>query len=50
MSDLVSLDFEDAQAIAQNISENLQYDGDYDREFWQAILERLKVAIEDSAL
>jgi hypothetical protein len=30
---LVSIDLEDAQALAQNISEHLQYDSDDDAEF-----------------
>ena len=41
----VTIDYEDAQAIAQNISEHLQYDGEDDHEFWQAILNRLNQAI-----
>ena len=42
---LVHIDFEDAQAIAQNIQEHIQYDGDDDAEFWQQILTRLNTAI-----
>jgi hypothetical protein len=42
---LVSIDLEDAHALAQNLSEYLQYDSDGDAEFWGAILERLTVAI-----
>jgi hypothetical protein len=42
---LVSIDLEDAQALAQNLSEHLQYDIGDDAEFWGAILERLTVAI-----
>jgi len=49
MTDLVHIDFEDAQAIAQNIQENLQYDGEDDQEFWQAILTRLNTAIRHAA-
>ena len=41
----VLIDFEDALAIAQNIEEHLQYDTDSDREFWEAILIRLNIAI-----
>jgi len=41
----VLIDFEDAQAIAQNIEENLQYDRDEDKEFWEAILIRLNISI-----
>ena len=42
---LVTIDLEDAQAISQNIEEHLQYDTDCDREFWEAILTRLTIAI-----
>jgi len=42
---LVHIDFEDAQAIAQNIEEHLQYDSDSDAAFWQPILIRLKTSI-----
>lgn len=49
MKDLVHIDLEDAQAIAQNIQENLQYDGEEDREFWRAILTRLNIAIRHAA-
>ena len=45
---LVSVDFEDAEAIAQNISEHLQYECDADYEFWEAILTRLTQAIRHS--
>ena len=45
MTDLVHIDLEDAEAIAQNIQENLQYDGEDDKEFWQTILTRLTIAI-----
>ena len=45
MTNLVHIDLEDAQVIAQNIEEHLQYDGDDDQEFWQAILTRLNTAI-----
>ena len=47
MSDfsLVAIDLEDAQALAQNLSEYLQYNSGDDAEFWGAILERLTVAI-----
>ena len=48
MNDLVHIDLDDAQAIARNIEENLQYDGDDDKEFWQAILTRLNIAIRHS--
>jgi len=44
----VSIDFEDAQAIAQNISEHLQYDCEDDYEFWDAILIRLNQSIRHS--
>ena len=49
MSDLVHIDLEDAQAIAQNIEENLQFDEDVDREFWQVILTRLNIAIRHTS-
>jgi hypothetical protein len=42
---LVSIDLEDAQALAQNLSEHLQYDSGDDAELWGAILERITVAI-----
>tara|TARA_Y100000022_G_scaffold197206_1_gene205336 strand:+ start:2672 stop:2827 length:156 start_codon:yes stop_codon:yes gene_type:complete len=48
MNNLVSIDLEDAQAIAQNIAENLQYDGETDKKFWEAILTRLTTAIRHS--
>ena len=42
---LVHIDLEDAQAIAQNIQEHIQYDSDDDAEFWQEILTRLNTSI-----
>jgi len=42
---MISIDFEDAQAIAYNIEENLRHDEYYDREFWQVILNRLNQAL-----
>ena len=45
----VQIDYEDAQAIAQNIEEHLQYDGDDDKEFWETILNRLNTQLEVSA-
>lgn len=44
----VLIDFEDAQAIAQNISEHLQYDAEDDYQFWEAILIRLNQSIQRS--
>ena len=41
----VLIDFEDAQAIAQNLEEHLQYDTNVDRDFWNPILTRLTIAI-----
>ncbi len=41
----VQISYEDAQAIAQNIEEHLQYDGDDDKEFWETILDRLKTQL-----
>jgi len=44
----VTIDFEDAKAIAQNLSEHLQYEeGDY-YDFWEAILIRLNQSIRHS--
>lgn len=45
----VLIDLEDAQAIAQNIEEHLQYDTDADRDYWEAILTRLNIAIRHSS-
>ena len=45
----VLIDFEDAQAISQIIEELLIYDTDSDREFWEAILTRLNIAIRHSS-
>jgi hypothetical protein len=45
---LVYLDLEDAQALARNLEEHLQYDSEDDSEFWGAILTRLNVAIRHS--
>jgi len=44
----VTIDFEDAQAIAQNLSEHLQYDEGDDYDFWEAILVRLNHSIRHS--
>ena len=44
----VTIDFEDAQAIAQNLSEHLQYDEGDDYDFWEAILIRLNESIRHS--
>ena len=41
----VILDLEDAQAIATNITEHLQYDDDASSAFWEPILHRLNVSI-----
>jgi len=49
MTNDVHIDLEDAQAIAQNIEEHLQYDGDADKKFWQAILTRLNIAISHTS-
>ena len=60
MTNLVHIDLADAEAIAQFIAENLQYDFEQvleiegqdheesDAEFWQAILTRLNTAIRHS--
>ena len=45
----VLIDLEDAKAIAQNIEEHLQYDTDTDRDYWEAILIRLNIAIRHSS-
>jgi len=42
---LVTIDLEDAQAIAYNIEERLEYDTNVDRGFWNPILTRLTIAI-----
>jgi hypothetical protein len=42
---LVSIDIEDAQALAQNLSEHLQYDGEEELAFWEPLLCRLNTAI-----
>jgi hypothetical protein len=41
----VILDLEDAQAIAANIAEHLQYDDDASSAFWEPILHRLNASI-----
>ena len=41
----VTLDLEDAQAIAQNIEEHLQYDDEASSLFWEPILHRLNTSI-----
>ena len=42
---VVILDLEDAQAIATNIAEHLQYDDDASSAFWEPILHRLNASI-----
>jgi hypothetical protein len=42
---VVILDLEDAQAVATNIAEHLQYDDDASRAFWEPILHRLTASI-----
>ena len=44
----VTIDFEDAEAIAQHLSEHLQYDTEDDYDFWEAILIRLNQSIRHS--
>lgn len=44
-SGVVVVDFEDAQAIAQNISEYLQSEDGADRDLWLNILTRLNASI-----
>lgn len=41
----VILDREDAQALAQNLAEHLQYDGEEERAFWEPVLSRLLEAL-----
>jgi len=41
----VVIDLEDAQAIAENIEEHLQYDEEDLREYWESILCRLNTSI-----
>ena len=43
----VNINYADAEALAKNLEENLQYDGDDDREYWEPILNRLKIAIHN---
>lgn len=45
MTDQVHIDYEDADAIANSIEQNLEYEKDIDKKFWQAILTRLNDAI-----
>jgi hypothetical protein len=44
----VLLDLEDAEAIATNIAEHLQYDDHPERSFWEPILHRLEASIAHS--
>ena len=39
------VDREDAQALAQNLAEHLQYDGEEERAFWEPVLSRLLEAL-----
>jgi hypothetical protein len=41
----VIIDLEDAQAIATNIAEHLQYDDDSSSAFWEPLLCRLNTSI-----
>lgn len=47
MNNYVHISFADAEALAKNLEEHLQYDGDDDREYWEPILNRLKIAIHN---
>ena len=49
MNNYVTIPFYVAEALAKNLEENLQYDGDDDREYWEPILNRLKIAIGDAS-
>jgi len=42
----VSIDFEDAQALAQLVEENLQYEIETDHALWAPLLKRLNEALE----
>ncbi len=42
---MISIDVEDAEALCQLVSENLQYDSESDHDFWEAILNRLNQAL-----
>jgi hypothetical protein len=41
----VIVDREDAQALAQNLTEHLQYDGKEEKAFWEPLLFRLLEAL-----
>jgi hypothetical protein len=41
----VILGREDARALAQNLEEHLQYDGEEERLFWEPVLSRLLEAL-----
>jgi hypothetical protein len=42
----VLVDFEDAQALAQLVEENLQYEIETDHALWASLLKRLNEALE----
>ena len=46
MKHYVYIPVTDAECLAKNLEENLQYDSDDDKEFWQGILDRLQAAIQ----
>jgi hypothetical protein len=41
----VVLDVEDAEALAQNLREHLQYDGEEEFSFWEPVLSRILSAL-----
>ena len=41
----VVLDVEDAEALAQNLREHLQYDGEEELSFWEPVLSRILSAL-----
>ena len=48
MNNDVHISLADAVALAKNLQEHLQYDGDDDREYWEPILNRLKTSINNT--
>ena len=46
---IVKIDFEDAEALAINLEEHLQYETDTDLLFWSAIHSRLIRAIKSAS-
>ena len=46
MKHYVYIPIADAECLAKNLEENLQYDSDDDRMHWKGILDRLQIAIQ----